>query len=128
MAVGRELAGASIANLEEDPERSVLLGLAAMDNPPVHGTVLPEAEEVNDLAFSDADRSSPRVLQTRSCGSGDRDIDYLAATDSLECSSSPRPPSLLDTIEPITPYSVAIEAMAYGSSKQAVPSPNASTW
>ena len=46
VAVGRELAAASVANLEDDPERSVLLALAAVDETrSSDGTVLPEAED-----------------------------------------------------------------------------------
>jgi WD40 repeat protein/class 3 adenylate cyclase len=45
-ATARELAAASVANLEVDPERSILLALEAIDRTrSVDGTVLPEAEE-----------------------------------------------------------------------------------
>jgi WD40 repeat protein/class 3 adenylate cyclase len=45
-AVARELAAASVANLDVDPERSVLLALEAIERTrSVDGTVLPEAEE-----------------------------------------------------------------------------------
>jgi WD40 repeat protein len=112
VAVGRELAAASIANLEEDPERSVLLGLAAVERTrAVDGTVLPEAEEVNDLAFS-ADGS---LIAT---GAADAVVRiwrhgtsiYVPATDSLEVLVVDASTfAVVDTIEPITPYSVAIE-------------------
>jgi WD40 repeat protein len=45
-ATARELAAASVANLDVDPERSILLALEAVDvTRQVDGTVLPEAEE-----------------------------------------------------------------------------------
>ena len=45
-AQARELAAASVANLEVDPERSILLALEAIDRTRSHdGSVLPEAEE-----------------------------------------------------------------------------------
>ena len=45
-ATARELAAASVANLEVDPERSILLALEAIDvTRSADGTVLPEAEE-----------------------------------------------------------------------------------
>jgi WD40 repeat protein/class 3 adenylate cyclase len=45
-ATARELAAASVANLEVDPERSILLALEAIDvTRSVDGSVLPEAEE-----------------------------------------------------------------------------------
>ena len=45
-AIARELAAASVANLEVDPERSVLLAVEAIDQTrSVDGSVLPEAEE-----------------------------------------------------------------------------------
>jgi WD40 repeat protein len=46
VATARELAAASVANLEADPERSILLALEAVDRTrSVEGSVLPEAEE-----------------------------------------------------------------------------------
>jgi WD40 repeat protein/DNA-binding SARP family transcriptional activator len=46
VAVARELSAAAVANLEVDPERSILLALEAVDRTrSVDGTVLPEAEE-----------------------------------------------------------------------------------
>jgi WD40 repeat protein len=46
VAVARELAAAAVANLEADPERSILLALEAVDlTRSVDGSVLPEAEE-----------------------------------------------------------------------------------
>jgi WD40 repeat protein/class 3 adenylate cyclase len=46
VAVARELAAASVANLEADPERSILLALEAIERTrSADGTVLPEAEE-----------------------------------------------------------------------------------
>ena len=45
-AIARELAAASVANLDVDPERSVLLALEAIEQTrSVDGSVLPEAEE-----------------------------------------------------------------------------------
>jgi WD40 repeat protein/class 3 adenylate cyclase len=45
-ATARELAAASVANLDVDPERSILLALEAIDRTrSVDGSVLPEAEE-----------------------------------------------------------------------------------
>jgi WD40 repeat protein/class 3 adenylate cyclase len=45
-ATARELAAASVANLDVDPERSILLALEAIDETrSVDGSVLPEAEE-----------------------------------------------------------------------------------
>ena len=45
-ATARELASASVANLEVDPERSILLAIEAIDvTRAADGTVLPEAEE-----------------------------------------------------------------------------------
>jgi WD40 repeat protein/DNA-binding SARP family transcriptional activator/energy-coupling factor transporter ATP-binding protein EcfA2 len=46
LAEARELAAAAVANLDVDPERSVLLALAAVDRTDsADGSVLPEAEE-----------------------------------------------------------------------------------
>jgi WD40 repeat protein/DNA-binding SARP family transcriptional activator/energy-coupling factor transporter ATP-binding protein EcfA2 len=46
VATARELAAAATANLDVDPERSMLLALAAVDHTrPADGSVLPEAEE-----------------------------------------------------------------------------------
>jgi WD40 repeat protein/DNA-binding SARP family transcriptional activator len=46
VATARELAAASVANLEVDPERSILLALEAVDTTrSADGSVLPEAEE-----------------------------------------------------------------------------------
>jgi WD40 repeat protein/class 3 adenylate cyclase len=46
VAVARELAAAAVANLDVDPERSILLALEAVDRTrSVDGSVLPEAEE-----------------------------------------------------------------------------------
>jgi WD40 repeat protein/DNA-binding SARP family transcriptional activator len=46
VAIARELAAASVANLETDPERSVLLALEAVDRTrSANAPVLPEAEE-----------------------------------------------------------------------------------
>jgi WD40 repeat protein/class 3 adenylate cyclase len=46
VAEGRELAAASVANLDADPERSILLALEAIDRTRASdGSVLPEAEE-----------------------------------------------------------------------------------
>jgi WD40 repeat protein/class 3 adenylate cyclase len=46
IAVARELAAASVANLEADPERSILLALEAIEQTrSADGSVLPEAEE-----------------------------------------------------------------------------------
>ncbi len=46
VATVRELAAASVANLDADPERSILLALEAVDRTrSVDGSVLPEAEE-----------------------------------------------------------------------------------
>jgi WD40 repeat protein/class 3 adenylate cyclase len=46
VALARQLAAAAVANLEEDPERSILLSLEAVDTTrSADGTVLPEAEE-----------------------------------------------------------------------------------
>jgi WD40 repeat protein/class 3 adenylate cyclase len=46
VAVARELAAAAVANLEADPERSILLALEAVDRTRFDdGTVLPEAED-----------------------------------------------------------------------------------
>ena len=44
-ATARGLAAAAVANLETDPERSILLALQAIDETETDGTVLPEAEE-----------------------------------------------------------------------------------
>jgi WD40 repeat protein/serine/threonine protein kinase len=46
IAVARELAAAAVANVDVDPERSILLALEAIDRPrSTDGSVLPEAEE-----------------------------------------------------------------------------------
>ena len=59
-AFARELASASVANLEADPERSILLALEAIDETrSVDGTVLPEAEEALHRAVG-----ASRVLLT----------------------------------------------------------------
>jgi WD40 repeat protein len=60
-AVARELAAAAVANLDEDPERSVLLALEAVEKTrPVDGSVLPEAEEALHRAVA-ASRIELRV-------------------------------------------------------------------
>jgi WD40 repeat protein/class 3 adenylate cyclase len=64
-ATARELAAASTANLEVDPERSILLALEAIDvTRSVDGTVLPEAEE----ALHDAVIASRLVLPVPDLG------------------------------------------------------------
>jgi DNA-binding SARP family transcriptional activator len=56
----RELAAAAIANLESDPERSILLAMAAVDEArSADGSVLPEAEEALHRAVT-----SSRVVLT----------------------------------------------------------------
>ena len=52
-ATARELAAASVANVEVDPERSILLALEAIDRTrSSDGTVLPEAEEALHAAVT----------------------------------------------------------------------------
>ena len=59
-ATARELAAASVANLEVDPERSILLALEAVDETrSVDGTVLPEAEEALHRAVT-----ASRIVRT----------------------------------------------------------------
>jgi WD40 repeat protein/class 3 adenylate cyclase len=61
-AVARELAAASVANLDVDPERSILLALEAIERTrSVDGSVLPEAEEALHRAMtaSRIERSVP---------------------------------------------------------------------
>jgi WD40 repeat protein/class 3 adenylate cyclase/energy-coupling factor transporter ATP-binding protein EcfA2 len=61
-ATARELAAASVANLEVDPERSILLALEAIDRTrSVDGSVLPEAEEAlhRAVTVSRIERSIP---------------------------------------------------------------------
>ncbi len=66
IASARELAAAAVSNLEVDPERSILLAIAAIDQTrSVDGTVVPEAVEALHRAVT----SSPRVVLSRS-GSG----------------------------------------------------------
>jgi WD40 repeat protein/class 3 adenylate cyclase len=63
-ATARELAAASVANLDDDPERSILLAIAAIDRTrSVDGTVLPEAVEALHRAVtaSRIERSFPGV-------------------------------------------------------------------
>ncbi|HEX6131314.1 MAG TPA: AAA family ATPase, partial [Actinomycetota bacterium] len=53
LATGRELAASSVANLEVDPERSILLALEAIRTTrAADGTVLPEAEEALHRAMT----------------------------------------------------------------------------
>ena len=60
-AVARELAAASAANLELDPERSILLALEAIDETrSVDGTVIPEAEDALHRAVA-----ASRIVLTR---------------------------------------------------------------
>ena len=64
-ATARELAAASVANLEVDPERSILLALEAIETTrEPDGIVLPEAEEALHRAMvasrDRADRAGPR--------------------------------------------------------------------
>jgi WD40 repeat protein/DNA-binding SARP family transcriptional activator len=60
-AAARELAAAAVANLEVDPERSILLAMAAIDETrSVDGTVVPEALEALHRAVT-----SSRVVMTR---------------------------------------------------------------
>ena len=63
-AVARELAAASVANLDVDPERSILLALEAIDQTrSVDEPVLPEAEEALHRAVTSSriERSFPGV-------------------------------------------------------------------
>ena len=63
-AVARELAAASVANLDVDPERSILLALEAIDQTrSVDEPVLPEAEEALHRAVTSTriERSFPGV-------------------------------------------------------------------
>ena len=61
VATARELAAAAVANLDVDPERSVLLALAAVDHTrSVDGSVLPEAEQALHWATT-ASRVERRV-------------------------------------------------------------------
>ena len=63
-AVARELAAASVANLDVDPERSILLALEAIDETrSVDEPVLPEAEEALHRAVTSSriERSFPGV-------------------------------------------------------------------
>jgi WD40 repeat protein len=55
VATARELAGAAVTNLEIDPERSILLALAAVDATRGDGSAIPEAEEALHRSVS-ADR------------------------------------------------------------------------
>jgi WD40 repeat protein/DNA-binding SARP family transcriptional activator len=60
IARARELASAAVANLDDDPERSVLLAMEAVDETrSVDGSVLPEAEEALHRAVL-----ASRVLMT----------------------------------------------------------------
>jgi len=64
-ASARELAAAAVSNLEVDPERSLLLAMAAIDETrSVNGTVVPEAVEALHRAVT-----TPRVVMSES-GSG----------------------------------------------------------
>lgn len=58
-ATARELASASVANLDIDPERSILLALQAVDATKKDGTVLREAEEALHRAVG-----TSRIVQT----------------------------------------------------------------
>jgi WD40 repeat protein/DNA-binding SARP family transcriptional activator/class 3 adenylate cyclase len=61
VATARELAAAANANLDVDPERSVLLALEAVErSQSAHGSVLPEAEEALHAAVT-ASRAELRV-------------------------------------------------------------------
>jgi WD40 repeat protein/serine/threonine protein kinase len=67
MAAARELASAAVANLDVDPERSILLALEAVDTTwEADGTVVPEAEE----ALHQALRSSRVVYSVPHGGQG----------------------------------------------------------
>jgi WD40 repeat protein/DNA-binding SARP family transcriptional activator len=67
LATARELAAAALANLEVDPERSILLALEAVDTTwEVDGTVVPEAEEALHRAL----RSSRVVYSVPRGGRG----------------------------------------------------------
>ncbi|HYV01181.1 MAG TPA: hypothetical protein VEM93_02410, partial [Actinomycetota bacterium] len=64
-ATARELASAAVANLDVDPERSILLAIQAVDETrSVDGTVLPEAEEALHRAVT----ASRVVLTVRDLG------------------------------------------------------------
>jgi WD40 repeat protein/class 3 adenylate cyclase len=68
-AVARELAAASVANLDVDPERSVLLALEAIDTTrQVDGSVLPEAEEAMHRAVT-----ASRIVLTAPDAGGELD-------------------------------------------------------
>ena len=65
VATARGLAAAAVANLQADPERSILLAMEAVDHTrSVDGSVLPEAEE----ALHQAVTTSRVVMTTRGVG------------------------------------------------------------
>jgi WD40 repeat protein/DNA-binding SARP family transcriptional activator/class 3 adenylate cyclase len=69
IARARELASAAVANLEVDPERSILLAIEAVDETrSVDGSVLPEAEEALHRAVT-----ASRVVMTAPGRGGDLD-------------------------------------------------------
>jgi len=73
IAGARELAAAAIANLDVDPERSILLAMAAVDRTrSVDGSVLPEAEEALHRAVT-----ASRIV--RSVPGGAEALDWSSA-------------------------------------------------
>ncbi|MGH2630630.1 MAG: BTAD domain-containing putative transcriptional regulator [Actinomycetota bacterium] len=75
VAKARELAAASVANLDSDPERSILLAIEAVDRTrSVDGTVLPEAEDALHQAVT-----ASRIVRSFP-GSGGS-VDWGASSD-----------------------------------------------
>jgi WD40 repeat protein/class 3 adenylate cyclase len=88
IAVARELAAASIANLEADPERSILLALEAVQRTrSVDGSVLPEVEQ----ALHRAVQASRIVLTVPGLGGA---VDWSA--DGLFVTEGPEETGLVD--------------------------------
>ncbi len=78
MAAARGLAAASLANVDVDPERSVLLGLAAVERArPAGGAVLQEAAEALHRAVN-ASRIERRILGTGGAVAWSPDGGHLA--------------------------------------------------
>jgi WD40 repeat protein/class 3 adenylate cyclase len=115
IATARELAAASAANLEADPERSILLALEAVRRTrSVDGSVLPEVEQ----ALHDAVQASRIVMTVPGVGG---DVDWSA--DGLFVTEGPEETGLVDIrdaetgerVRAFTGHKVDINSVAFSA-------------
>ena len=98
VATARELAAASEANVEQDPELSILLARAAIETTEGEGTVLPEAEEAMHRAVT----ASRVVLAVPGIGGA---LDW-SADGSMFVTEGPEESGLIDVRDATTGASI----------------------